>query len=395
MSLRVYQRGAVTLFHVRGVPIRAHWTLLLVLPYLAIVFSIQFERVAALAGIAPASLRAPPLFWGVLLALALFVSVAIHELAHTLVAIARGGKVRDITLMLLGGISHFERIPERPGTEALVSAMGPATSLAIGGLLFVLLRAIQYGSADLRLGVFYLAYLNLVLGVFNLLPAFPMDGGRVLRAALASRLSRRRATDIAATVGMVIAVLLGIIGLWSGSFILLMIAIFVFFGAQLEARAEQFKEALSGLRVADLLAAHAPTVTLETHLDAVLPLMHNAGRLQLIAVDGRSHVAGVVRAPDVVEIPPQARAHMTVSDLGDKLHARVVTIPWNASATSALEKALEAHVDHLVVVDSTEEGPAAPVGLLGLRDIEDALQLHMLEPSAARRRPLPPRPRHA
>lgn len=376
----------MTLFHVKGVPIRAHWTLLLILPYLAVVFSAQFERVAHVAGIAPGSLRGPPLLWGALLALALFASVAVHELAHTLVAMARGGRVRDITLMLLGGVSHFEQMPERPRTEALVSAAGPVTSLAIAGLLFVALWAVGYGSPDLRLGVFYVAYLNLLLGAFNLLPAFPMDGGRVLRAVLAARLTRRRATDIAATIGVTVAVLLGIVGLIGGSFLLVLIAIFVFFGAQLEARGERVKEALAGLRVANLLGAHAPTVELDTRLDQVLPLMHRAGRLQLIAVDEHALVAGVVRAADIVEIPPAARSRMSVRDLGDKLEVGLVTVPWNASAASALQKATESRVDSLVVVDATDEARAAPVGLLGLREIEDAVQLHLLESSAAQRR---------
>ena len=386
----MYQRGAVTLFHIRGVPIRAHWTLLLVLPYMAIVFSMQFAGVAKLAGIAPDALRGPPLVWGALLALALFASVAVHELAHTLVALGRGGKVRDITLMLLGGVSHFERIPERPGTEALVAVIGPVVSLVLAGLLFLLLRLFAQGPADLRLGLFYLAYLNLLLGLFNLLPAFPMDGGRVLRAALATRLSRGRATAIAARVGMVAAVILGIIGLWGGSFLLLLIAIFVFFGAQVEARGEQIREALSGLRVADLLTAQAPTVTTTTSLSELLPLMHRAGTLQLIVVDDRSQLVGVVRAADVVEVPPSERPHRAVADLGDKLHAGVVTVPWSASASSALERAAEAHVDHLLVVDSTDGRSGAPVGLLGLQEIEQAIRLHLLEASAARRRTQPP-----
>jgi Zn-dependent protease len=202
----VYQRGAITLFHVKGVPIRAHWTLLLVLPYLAVVFSAQFTHMADVAGVRAASLRGPALLWGTLLAIALFASVAVHELAHTLVALARGGKVRDITLMLLGGISHFERVPERPATEALVAAAGPVTSLLVGGILLAILHAVGHGPSDARLGLLYLASLNLVLGLFNLLPAFPMDGGRLLRAALATGMGRARATAIAARVGMALAV---------------------------------------------------------------------------------------------------------------------------------------------------------------------------------------------
>jgi Zn-dependent protease/CBS domain-containing protein len=367
----MYQRGALTLFHVKGVPIRAHWTLLLVLPYLAFALSADFDRVATSAGIASSHLVGPPLLWGAVLALLLFVSVGVHELAHSLVAIARGGRVRDITLMLLGGVSHFERIPERPATEALVAAVGPATSLGLAGLLFVTAHLLGQDAGDVRLGVFYLAYMNLVLGAFNLIPAFPMDGGRVLRALLALRTSRMRATDIAATVGMTLAVPLGLIGLVTGGFFLVLIAIFVFFGAKSEAQGERVREMLAGLQVADLVSTPPTTIALDEPLDEVLPRMRRLGRTQLVVVDARSRFAGVVRADDVVAA---AGAAMRVGDLGDKLAAGVLAVSPREDVTAALQKAAQTRSDTLVVLDAS----GTAVALLGLPEIEQAIRLHAL-----------------
>src|SRR5262249_53472227 len=131
----MFNRGSITLFRVRSVPVKAHWTLLLILPYLAFVFAVRFGAVAQKSGVEPKDLLLPPLFWGILIALGLFPSVAIHELAHTWVAIRSGGQVREITLMLLGGVSQIERMPRRPRYEALMAAAGPLTSLLLGGIL--------------------------------------------------------------------------------------------------------------------------------------------------------------------------------------------------------------------------------------------------------------------
>ncbi len=372
----MFERGAVTLFRVRGIPVRAHWTLLLVLPYLAVVFTLQFEAVARLAGLPPASVQGPPLLWGALLAIGLFASIGLHELAHTLVAVHSGGRVRDITLMLLGGVSHFERMPRRPRTEAAIAVVGPLTSLALGGLLLLLLRVMPVGAGDLRFGLFYLAALNLLLGVFNLLPAFPMDGGRVLRAALAAWLGEPRATTVAAGIGTALAVVMGIWGLWVGNFLLLLIAVFVFAGAQLEAHSEKVSESLRGLRVADLILAPGPTIPATAPLSDVLPRMHAAGRLELVVVDEAGHATGIVRARDLVDIPSEERASRTVHDLGARLTVGVHRVLWNQSAAEALEEAATHRADHLLVVDPHS---GTTVGLLGVSDIESTVVLRGIE----------------
>src|SRR5579883_3193396 len=152
-------QGSLTLFYVRGIPIRAHWTLFLIIPYIATVFSVNFAEVANTAGVAANHLTLPPLFWGALLAISLFASIALHELAHSLLAIRYGGRIREITLMLIGGVSQIEQMPRGRRKEALMAAAGPATSLALFVLLMLLYRLIAKDYPDLRMGVFYLAHI--------------------------------------------------------------------------------------------------------------------------------------------------------------------------------------------------------------------------------------------
>jgi Zn-dependent protease len=244
----MFRHGAVTLFHIRGVPIRAHWTLLLILPYLAVVLSREIRSVANLAGVTLEHLALPPLVWGPLLALGLFASVTLHELAHSFAAIRFGGRVRAITLMLLGGVSQLARAPSRPLHEVVMAALGPVTSFALGALLYAAYAGSGGWPADVQMGLFYLAVMNLALGAFNLIPAFPMDGGRMLRGLLAMQLGGERATQVAAAVGRACAIPLGVLGLWSGNLMLVLIAVFVYTGAQSELAQERVRGALESAR---------------------------------------------------------------------------------------------------------------------------------------------------
>ncbi len=318
----MFERGSLTLFRVRGVPIRAHWTLLLVLPYLAIVLALGFKQLAATAGVGEGRLILPPLAWGAILALGLFASVAVHELAHSLLALRFGGRVRSISLMLLGGVSQVTRVPHRPRYEALMALAGPLTSLAIGGLLLLLLAVTPPSwPGDARMALFYLTYMNVMLGLFNLLPAFPLDGGRVLRALLAARLGRERATGIAATVGRAAGVGLATAALLGGNILLLLIAAFIFFGAGAEVMNERVREALHGLRAIDLV-----------------PRFHG---LRAALPAGTPHV--VVR--------------------------------WDAPAGDVLDAASEANAPFVVVVDEDRE----VLGVLATTDIERAIAMRLAQ----------------
>lgn len=379
----MHERGSVTFFHVRGVPIRAHWTLALLLPYLAYAFSVQFESVARVAGVEGARLVLPPLIWGAILALGLFLSVALHEVAHTMVAIRFGGRVRSITLMLLGGVSQISRMPRRPRNEGLMALAGPATSLLLGALLLFFNRVAPDGPADVEMGVFYLGYMNVILGVFNLIPAFPMDGGRVLRAVLSSRIGPARATQTAAQIGQALAFLMGLAGLWTGNFLLILIAVFVYFGAAAEASAERVREALEGLRIADLvpLIRRPPaTISLDAQLWEVLPRMHEAGRLDLVVTNAQGAPVTVIQAGDLTAVDPEQRADLHVGDLVAGFGLRHIVAPWNVGAKEALDRAAEQRAPYVIVADPATTSAHGLVGLLSARDIDTMIQLRLAQP---------------
>jgi Zn-dependent protease len=380
-SRGMFRDGSLTLFRIRGVPIRAHWTLLLVLPYLAVVLSIQFRSVAELAGVPHEQLALPPLIWGLVLALALFASITLHELAHSVVAIRFGGRVRSITLMLVGGVSQLTRIPRRPYHEAVMAAVGPVTSLVLGALLYLLYIASGPWPADLQMALFYLAGMNLALGVFNLIPAFPMDGGRLLRAALAAKLSRERATQIASGVGKVCAIVLGGVGLRSGNLLLILIAVFVYTGAHGEVIQERVRGALEGLRVVDLLPQvkrPPPIVTAERLVGEVLPRMREFDRLELVVVDAFGTPLTVLQAGDLATVSTGTRWAVTIGELAARLPVRHVVVPWDISANDAIERATEAGAGYVIVVDPGAERPNDLVGLVAAEDIARMVKLQLL-----------------
>lgn len=374
----MFERGSFTLFRVRDVPVRVHWSLLLILPYIAIVFSGYFARVADVADVSAQRVALPPLFWGALLAIGLFASVAVHELAHTFVAIRAGGRVRDITLMLIGGVSSIERMPRGWRQETLMAAAGPATSLALGALLFVVHRWVPHTAADPRMGLFYLAHINLVLGVFNLLPAFPMDGGRVLRGVLASRMNAARATQIAASVGRFFAVLIGIAGLWTGNFLLILIAFFVYSGASAEEGQERVKEVLHDLRVGDLMVPNPPAIDLDADLADVPERMREAGRIELVVLDEGHHPVGLVRARDLSHLSSGDRRHLHVRDLADRVAHAAVLAAWDEPAASALERAGAAGAEFVIAIDPVGSDAPSLVGLVGPQELQRALALRVL-----------------
>lgn len=172
--------------------------------------------------------------------LALFACVVAHEFGHALMARRYGIRTPDITLLPIGGLARLERMPERPGQEILVALAGPAVNVVIFAVLALFLGAGPSGEALTRIDsaepsfLVRLAAVNLLLALFNMIPAFPMDGGRVLRAALSIFMDRVRATRTAAAAGQVVAVLLGFAGLTGGNPVLVLIAVFVFIAANAE-----------------------------------------------------------------------------------------------------------------------------------------------------------------
>lgn len=197
----------------------------------------------------------------VLFVFAIFGCVVLHELGHALMARHYGIGTRDITLYPIGGVASLERMPRRPSQELAIALAGPAVNVVIAGVLFVILLIAGIGTQGLAFSVVGGSFLvsllavNIALVVFNMLPAFPMDGGRVLRAFLAMRVPYLRATEIAVRVGQGVAIVLGLIGLLTGG-TLLFIALFVFLAAQAELAMARRQESFGASSVIDAVVWH-------------------------------------------------------------------------------------------------------------------------------------------
>ena len=273
---------------IAGIDVRIHATFLLLLVWFGFVYFAEGGYAA--------------MFTGLTFIILLFVCVLLHEFGHALAARAYGINTPDITLLPIGGIARLERMPDKPWQELVVALAGPAVNVVIAfGLYLVIGRFFGLGDLEeLAEGrgnlLTQLLSINVILVVFNLLPAFPMDGGRVLRALLAMRLSHGRATRIAAAVGQVVAVLFGLLGLFGGNPFLLFIAVFVFFGARAEASFATFKENAEGTHVAAVMRPTGPVlVTGMTVSDAVQAAMQGHDGVLPVA-DSSLHLVGMIPA---------------------------------------------------------------------------------------------------
>ncbi|WP_299663414.1 site-2 protease family protein [uncultured Ruegeria sp.] len=215
----------------------------------------------------------------ILFVLALFACVVAHEFGHALMARRFGIRTPDITLLPIGGLARLERMPEKPMQEVWVALAGPAVNIAIWAALVVLGAGIQLGSLaqidSAGTGLLNrLAYVNLLLAAFNMIPAFPMDGGRVFRALLCMKMERAKATRIAATAGQVVAVGLGFLGLTSGNPVLVLIAVFVFIAANAENQDVALRSVTRRVKARDAMItefkALSPDDTLATAAQAVI-----------------------------------------------------------------------------------------------------------------------------
>lgn len=304
---------------VSGIKIQVHWTFLILIGWVVLVHASQGASVSQVAG-------------GVILVLAVFGCVVLHELGHALTAKRFGVGTKDITLLPIGGVARLERMPENPREELLVAAAGPAVNVVIAGILFVILAALGVPRALGTVAVVggnlpvQLMWLNVILVAFNVLPAFPMDGGRILRAFLAMRMDYVKATQIAAGIGQAMAILFGFVGLF-GNIFLLFIAIFVYLGAQAEAQHVQVRVALRGVSIGDAMMTRfsvlAPDDTLD---DAVEELL--AGAQQDFPVVAGGAFRGMLFRNDLVAALKQHGGGRAVEDVMDR-DCRVVTADGN------------------------------------------------------------------
>jgi Zn-dependent protease len=239
------------------------------------------------------------------LILAVFATVVLHEFGHALTARRFGVRTQDITLLPIGGIARLEKLPDKPGQQLLVAFAGPAVNLAIALAIFVLLFLGngQVGIESFRYtnGSFLaqLMWINVSLAVFNLLPGYPMDGGRILRALLAMRMPPERATQTAARVGQGVAMLFGVVGLFVSP-LLILIAVFVWLGAQAEHSVSKVRVALAGLSVRHGMITDFKTVAPTDPLSRAVELTLAGFQQDFPVMDDGSRLVGVLTYGDVL-----------------------------------------------------------------------------------------------
>jgi Zn-dependent protease len=285
-------KWSLKLVTVAGIAVYVHWTFLLLIGWILLSDLGQGRSI----GVALSSVG---------FVVAVFGCVVLHELGHALTARRYGIRTRDITLLPIGGVARLERMPEKPAQELWVALAGPAVNVVIAAILFGVIAGVSRAHEVLNVHVFEgdflvrLMWVNVFLVAFNLLPAFPMDGGRVLRALLATRLEYRRATHIAASVGQAMAIGFGLLGLF-GNPILIFVALFVYLGAQAEAEMVGMQQLLKGLKVRDAMVTRFRTLSSEATLEeAVRELL--AGSQQDFPVMAGDTLAGILTRNDLVK----------------------------------------------------------------------------------------------
>ncbi|MFB6123986.1 MAG: CBS domain-containing protein [Haloferacaceae archaeon] len=358
-----------------GIPIKLDLTFLVVLPLFAwLIGSDVANLVTVLNDAFDASLPvgaltagSTPWLLGAVAAVGLFLCVLLHEFGHSLMAMHYGYEIDSITLWLFGGVARFTEMPENWRHELLIAVVGPVVSVVLGVVSYAAFRLTPVELATVGFVFGYLAITNVALAVFNMLPGFPMDGGRVLRALLARSRSHARATQIAAEVGKGFAFLLGIFGLFANLF-LVALAFFIYIGASSEAQQTVLKAALKGVAVRDVMtpAAELKTVTEDTSVAELVERMFRE-RHTGYPVIRNGDLVGMVTLDDAREVREVERDAYTV---GDVMTRDVTGISPDADAMDAISTMQEHGVGRLPVVDDD-----TLVGLISRTDVVTAFNV--------------------
>ena len=369
-------RSSLRLGRVRGIPIKIHISFLFILPFFALIFGFTFvpDVFGFRVGFGDLPIGWPEkLVLGLIAAVLFFAAVLLHELAHSIVAMRRGYSISGIMLFIFGGVSEIEKQPKEAIGEGTMAVVGPATSLAIGLILlpFWLLLRDQTGLGMTIVAIMFsmMSFYNILLAGFNIIPAFPMDGGRVLRSLLAKRMGFIPATRTAVAVGKMIAVIMAIVGFFYNIWLIL-IALFIYLGAREEERSTLVGLALEGVTVGRIMTREVsvvpPTMTVRELLDKIMAEKH----VGYPVVDGE-RVVGVVTLQDAQGVPASHHYDVEV----DKIMSRdIITIGPDTSAEDAIQLMARRQVGRLLVM---EDGRLA--GIVSRSDIIRTLEIRSME----------------
>jgi len=360
-----------------GIPVRLNWTFLIVLPLFAYLIGSQVGTIAEVmnealgAGIDATALSEGITPWalGLAAAIGLFLGVLLHEFGHSIVAMRYGYEIESITLWLLGGLASFTEFPEDWKHEFWIAIAGPVVSVGVGAVCYVVFALAPVGS-DAVLFVFsYLALLNVVLAGFNMLPAFPMDGGRVLRALLARNQPHAQATQRAAAIGKAFAFIMGLIGLFNFQLLLIVLAFFIYMAASGEAQQTTLKAAFEDVTVGDVMTPREElhTVTADISVAELMNRMFTERHTGYPVLQG-GELIGMVTLEDAQSVRDVERDAYSVDDV---MATNVVGVGPETDAMTALQTMQQNGVGRLPVVDREEQ----LVGILSRSDLMTAFNI--------------------
>lgn len=346
------------LVRIAGTDVKVHITFVLFLAWLA---AGEWQRGGSAAAAAV-----------VVFLLAIFGCVLLHEFGHILMARRFGVRTPDVILLPIGGLARLERMPDEPRQELLIALAGPLVTLALAGLFYGIVRLqggpVALTELDLSTATPLVALMrvNVLLLLFNLIPAFPMDGGRVLRSLLAMRLGLPRATRVAATIGQALAVIFAVWAFMGGGIILAFIAFFVFIGAGAEAAAVETRFAGRGLRVADLMMTRFQVLPVHARLEQAAQLLLAGDQREFPVVDNLGALEGLLTRDGLIrglsQLGPQATA-------AEAMTPKVPVLRPDQDFDAALQALRESRQPALPVTDPT----GRLVGLLSMENVSEAL----------------------
>jgi len=353
---------------VAGTAIRIHVTFLL---FLGWIFCVSYFS------------GGPQAAWsGLLFMVLLFLCVLLHEFGHIFTARKFGVSTPDVILLPIGGVARLERIPEKPGQEFLIAIAGPAVNLAIAAVLvlvagahFNLAQIASIESSNMSL-VQRLAVVNVFLALFNLIPAFPMDGGRVLRALLAARFGYIRATEIAASVGQGVAFLLGFLGLF-GNPLLIFIAVFVYLAAAAEAHLVAIRAISQGVPVTAAMMTEFATLTPDEHIDTAVETLLRTSQTEFPVVDAAGRPVGLLARNDLIRALKERGPD---SKVADTMTAQLPTLGHRHCLDEAFRLLREKSLPAVGITDASQR----LIGLVTSATIGEMLMLHRAMPAGFR-----------
>ncbi|MDA7705244.1 site-2 protease family protein [Rickettsiales bacterium] len=285
-------KNSINIAKLFGINVQIHWSFLFLL--LFFFFSSLYQN----SGMEEAIAR-------VLFIISIFGCVILHEFGHALTARKFGCKTKRIIIFPLGGIAEMAKLPEKPSQEFLVAIAGPMVNFVIAALLYLHLESFQYldfEENNLIKNNFTenLLNINIILGVFNLIPAFPMDGGRILRSLLAIKFNRAKATKIAANLGQFIAIIFIILG-FSYNIFLIFIGIFIFIAAHNEDLYEESRSAISNYKIKNLMMTNYSKLNENDHLDKVINIVLSSQEKEFVISNNDNQPVGILTQNDIIK----------------------------------------------------------------------------------------------